>query len=239
MDPVPALDDEQYVTWDRFAQISGLRTIQHADRNKIKSVGAYRAHRVDLRHDYVVEFVERRAFKRRNGSAPFRKPLDTSDPFATALQIASNPKIMGDANEILADMIASSRGVLPDNLGEMTLRDAIDKYGSFEELERIVKALKQHAEMIFRETKNEQTRGNVIPRDTVTRVVFPLIELMFNRCVGDGPEAVADMVVALMRRGSDNMRGDVVDLIRREYTTITKSVKEEVSDSLRRATGGN
>lgn len=119
-------------------------------------------------------------------------------------------------------------GPFPDDIEDldaMTLREAVDRFGTFAGFRDVVKGLKNFADTKNAEGIAAKRSGEVIPRVAVTATVFPLIDLAFTRLVGEAPGALAEQVIARVLAGGEDLALDVEAMIRKENSGILKSCK--------------
>jgi len=74
-----------------------------------------------------------------------------------------------------------------------------------------------------------QQRGDLIEREKVAGLVFPLIDVAFSRLVSDVPEAVSKMVVARCEAGGPETTADVMQLIRDANSRVLKNMKQSAA----------
>lgn len=116
-----------------------------------------------------------------------------------------------------------------EDLENLTVREVVMRYGSVDGFKRFVDSLKGIAEYKHRELRVRQQRGDLIERDRVAGVVFPLLEVAFSRLVGDVPESVSKLVVARAEAGGPETTADVVQLIRDANSRVLKNLKESAA----------
>lgn len=112
------------------------------------------------------------------------------------------------------------------NLEELTVREVVMRYGSVDGFKRFVESLKNIAEYKHRELRVRQQRGELIERDKVAGLVFPLIEVAFSRLVSDVPESISKLVVARVEAGGPETTADVQQLIRDANSRVLKNLKQ-------------
>lgn len=115
------------------------------------------------------------------------------------------------------------------DLENMTVREVVMKFGSVDGFKRFVDSLKNIAEYKHRELRVRQQRGDLIEREKVAGLVFPLIDVAFARLVSDVPESVSKMVVARCEAGGPETTADVMALIRDANSRVLKNMKQSAS----------
>lgn len=169
-------------------------------------------------------------------SAPV--PVAPGDPLAFAASMARRvPSNSRDryTGAFLYNLQTQTAGALPDDiedLGQLTLREVIDRAGSFEALLTAVKSLKTHAEYRKVDIEAKRRRGTLIDRAAVERTVFPYINLTQKRIVSEMPKAVAERIIARVLTGGESLALDVEKLIRDECTSVFRSCKETTVKAL-------
>jgi hypothetical protein len=112
------------------------------------------------------------------------------------------------------------------DLENMTVRDVVMRFGSVDGFKRFVDSLKSIAEYKHRELRVRQQRGDLVEREKVVGLVFPLIEVAFARLVSDVPDSVSKIVVARCEAGGPETTADVVQLIRDANSRVLKNMKQ-------------
>lgn len=115
------------------------------------------------------------------------------------------------------------------DLENMTVREVVMKFGSVDGFKRFVDSLKNIAEYKHRELRVRQQRGDLIEREKVAGLVFPLIDVAFARLVSDVPESVSKMVVARCEAGGPETTADVMQLIRDANSRVLKNMKQSAA----------
>lgn len=115
------------------------------------------------------------------------------------------------------------------DLEELTVREVVMRYGSVDGFKRFVESLKNIAEYKHRELRVRQQRGELIERDVVAGVVFPMIDVAFARLVSDVPESLSKILIARVEAGGPETAVDVVQLIRDANSRVLKNVKQSAA----------
>lgn len=114
-------------------------------------------------------------------------------------------------------------------LEDLTVREVVMRYGSVDGFKRFVDSLKNIAEYKHRELRVKQQRGDLIERDKVAGIVFPVIDVAFSRLVSDVPESVSKLIVARVESGGPETTSDVQQLIRDANSRVLKNLKQSAS----------
>lgn len=203
----------------------------------------------------------------RNAKRNKPKPVTTHvpDPFATAARLASMPNSgVGGAGAsgalardsappnlsrpvgstptdgALFDLYNGTGGALLEDLedlGALTLREVLDRWGTLRGLADGVKALKDFADMKNKESAAAQRRGQLVDRSLVSAVLVPLIDLAFRRLVTEMPVALGEQIIARVMAGGEDLRLDVEALIRRETSGILTDCRDGVALELQKVEG--
>lgn len=118
-----------------------------------------------------------------------------------------------------------------EELENLTVREVVMRYGSIDGFKRFVDSLKTIADFKFREVRNEQQRGELIDRKRVAGAVFPLIDLAYARLVSDVPASLAQLVVARVQSGGDEVVREVEDMIREANSKVLKGTKTAITQT--------
>jgi hypothetical protein len=134
--------------------------------------------------------------------------------------------------QYLYDVETGLAGAFPgdiEDLGSMTLREVVERFGSFGGLRDAVRGLRDFADMQNKQGLALQRRGELISRNVVTASVIPLIDLAFTRLVTEAPTALAEQVIARVQSASgSDLRIDVEDLIRSENSGILSDCRDSL-----------
>lgn len=172
-------------------------------------------------------------------AATLDAPTDAEDPFKVAMANAATPKPSFNVgalrkkrtDAVLFDLHTNTAGQMPadvEDLGAMTLREAVDIFGGLQALADAVKAQKYFAELKLREVETAKKRGVLVDRKLLTVVLMPLIELAFKRLVGEVPMALTERLVARVISGGVDMKNDVENLMRDEIGGVLESMRDSV-----------
>ena len=112
-----------------------------------------------------------------------------------------------------------------DQLEHLTVRDVVLRYGSVDGFKKFVESLKHIADYNYREQRVRQQRGELVERQKVAGVVFPIIDVAFARLVNDVPDTVASQVVARVESGGPETLVDVQRMIREANSAVLKNLK--------------
>jgi hypothetical protein len=86
-----------------------------------------------------------------------------------------------------------------DQLGELTLNEIVERYGSLQGFLDYVDARKKIAEIHRLELQNAETEGDLISRDLVRTHVFGMIDAVFRRMLTDTVKTVAGRIFQLVK----------------------------------------
>lgn len=113
-----------------------------------------------------------------------------------------------------------------DHLENLTIREVVMRYGSVDGFKRFVDSLKSISEFKYKELRAKQQRGDLVDRQKVAGLVFPMIDVAFSRLVTDVPVAVSKSVVARVQSGGPETYTDVQKIIRDANSRVLKNVKQ-------------
>ena len=133
-------------------------------------------------------------------------------------------------DSVLYNLTTQTAGMLPkdlEDLGRMTLRELIDRCGSFEAVQSATKALKTWADYLKADVEARKKRGDLIERAAVERNVFPYIDLTQKRALEEVPMSVSDQVIARVTSGGEHgdLRVDVQTLIHDALASVYRDCK--------------
>lgn len=113
-----------------------------------------------------------------------------------------------------------------EHLEDLTIREVVMRYGSVDGFKRFVDSLKSISEFKYKELRAKQQRGDLVDRQKVAALVFPMIDVAFSRLVTDVPVAVSKTVVARVQSGGPETYADVQKIIRDANSRVLKNVKQ-------------
>lgn len=113
-----------------------------------------------------------------------------------------------------------------EHLEDLTVREVVMRYGSVDGFKRFVDSLKSISEFKYKELRAKQQRGDLIEREKVAGLVFPMIDVAFARLVTDVPDSVAKLVIARVESGGADTSADVQKIIRDANSRVLKNVKQ-------------
>lgn len=178
------------------------------------------------------EARDKAAWAARPGAAPAPPLADGDDPPIWLGVIPGS--LAAWSRQYLFDVERGLAGQFPDeidDLGSMTLREMVDRFGSIENLGGLVKLLKNYADMQHKEAAAAERRGDLISRTVISNSLVPLIDLAFRRLVTEAPGALAEQIIARVLSAAGegktgDLRLDVEALIRRETSTILTNCRD-------------
>ncbi len=148
-------------------------------------------------------------------------PPPAPDPLHTLLETQAAQRV----DQELKQIYDGSGGALPPDLkdiGKLTLREIVLKWGTLPGLLAAVKASKLFAEFQLREVEAAKKRGDLIDRKVLTSVVWPLVDMAFRRLTAEAPTALREQIIARVMSGGDDLALDVERLIHDENAGILK-----------------
>jgi hypothetical protein len=215
--------------------------------------------------DYISKPRPPRHLRNRNPPRPSATPTPPRDPFAQALELATlpdagisaegaaeqvstlepSPSMIPDndrdrqSHVMLYDLQAYSGGQLPEDmneLGDLTLREVADRFGTLMAFRDVVKALSLHADMRNKEGIAAKRRGELISRDIFSNTLVPLVDMAFKRLVNEAPQALTEQIIARVLAGGDDLKVDVEALIRQENSGILTDCRTTMVSELEKFT---
>ena len=131
-------------------------------------------------------------------------------------------------DSVLFNLHTQTAGQLPpdlEDLGSVSLREVIDRCGSFEALLAATKALKIHADYAKADVEAKKKGGALIERTAVEHTVFPYIDLTQKRALEEVPKAVSQQIIARVFSGGDDLAIDVEKLIHDALSSVYRDCK--------------
>jgi len=179
---------------------------------------------VDVEHPIVREWLSG------HGVSELPEPGRKADNPASSGKKTARPKTSKTKSP--PPPVQTQTAPLPHELKELedlTVREVVMRYGSVDGFKRFVDSLKNIAEYKHRELRVKQQRGDLIEREKVAGLVFPLIDVAFARLVSDVPESVSKLIVARVESGGPETTADVQQLIRDANSRVLKNLKQSAS----------
>lgn len=190
-------------------------------------------------HNYIMEDPLARACAVARGPAPAVAVGEAAAPGSSAAVHSSSAAAPGvpvvdelttHTNSVLYNLQTQTAGALPadlEDLGRMSLRELVDRCGSFEACLTAVKSLKMWADYMKADVEARKKRGDLIERAAVERNIFPYIDLTQRRALEEVPMSVADQVIARVTSGGEHgdLRLDVQKLIHDALASVYRDCK--------------
>lgn len=133
-------------------------------------------------------------------------------------------------NDASSPVVESSENPAKDMLN-MTLREIVKRYPSWDGVERYVKLLKDLTTADEKQQRLEERRQLQIPKDFVVSRLFGFINQLTNKIL-DVPESLADQVIALVQSDPENCRQKIVNYSRDVLSRAIGGAKETVINEL-------
>lgn len=177
--------------------------------------------RIDVDHPVVREWLEARGVNEIPDSAKLTKPVPGKKAAVNTYEKRLDPRRSAGIQTRVGDYDLK-------DLEDLTIREVVMKYGSVDGFKRFIESLKGIAEYKFRELKVKQQRGELIERDRVASVVFPMIDVAFTRLVSDVPTSLSKLIVARVESGGEGTARDVEELIINANGVVLKNLKKSI-----------
>lgn len=174
---------------------------------------------VDVEHPLVVEWLDAHGcheIPTESAPAPTKKAKTTKKP-------KPKPTV---PNTTPAKPTARPEPHDLEHLEDLTVREVVMRYGSVDGFKRFVDSLKSISEFKYKELRAKQQRGDLIEREKVAGLVFPMIDVAFSRLVTDVPDSVTKLVIARVESGGADTAADVQKIIRDANSRVLKNVKQ-------------
>ena len=137
------------------------------------------------------------------------------------------PKMTATTNKTVEEIDISDHG-------NLTLNELIAYFGSDESYRGWLMAKKTQTEIVERELKVHEKKGELISRDFVSKAVFGLIEEFTTRLLVDSSVSIATKVFAHCESG-DSIE-EATETVRNEISKPLKGAKAKITKNIK---GGN
>ncbi len=160
---------------------------------------------------------------------------------AASFELAPDPRATPESarreytDSVLFNLYTQTAGQLPedlDDLGKLSLREVIDRCGSFEALLSATKSLKTHADYVKADVDAKRKRGTLVERGLIERTVLPYIDLTQKRILEEMPKAVTQQIIARVLSGGDDLAIDVQTLIHDAASSVYRDCKQATITAL-------
>lgn len=145
--------------------------------------------KVDLDHPEIVAYLRDRGAKL-NRLAEVPKKLNVSKP---------------DKDPAVEAPLEVPKQELPEELYAMTLQEIVDNYGHIATFKTHVAGLKELEAYRAKQQKNEADRGKLVSKEKEGTLMFEILEGLFRRLAEDIPQTVTKRVIAIVKKGDDDM----------------------------------
>lgn len=201
---------------------------------------------VDLDHPLVVAYMRDRGVK---APAPPRAPTksakaaraapsaptgsDDFEDFGRSDPTGYRPNL--DADDPAAQFVLGSPEDL-EAVGEM-LRPLIERFGTDEGCKNWLIALREKENIRAKRLGNEETEGQLIPREFVFVHVIALLEELSKRLLGDLPKTLVRRLFAMAHSGSTTADGEreAREAISSHLETVNAKIAKTIRNAARRA----
>lgn len=116
-------------------------------------------------------------------------------------------------------------------IGELTINEAIERYGTVTHLRDWLLALKEMEAIREKRLKNEESEGKLIPREPVRAYVFGAIDAANRRLLNDSSKTIALRLYALAEAGTP--LEDAERIVRELISSQLRPVKQQAAKGLR------
>lgn len=137
------------------------------------------------------------------------------------------PKITATTNKTVEEIDISDHG-------NLTLNELVAYFGSDESYRGWLMAKKTQTEIVEREIKVHEKKGELISRDFVSKAIFGLIEEFTTRLLVDSSVSIATKVFAHCESG-DSIE-EATETVRNEISKPLKGAKAKITKNIK---GGN
>lgn len=124
-------------------------------------------------------------------------------------------------------------GTIPDNIAkfaDMTIREAVYKYGTVGALVDVVKAVKAIEDVREKQLKNAEREGELVSRELVKRGILQPIDGVFATLLQSGSKSIA-LEAHTMALAGDSP-GDIETTIQKKISQIITPAKQKLSGAL-------
>lgn len=174
---------------------------------------------VDVEHPLVIEWLDRHGMHKipppgdEPDIAPAKRKKSQRKPTRLSTAAPKPPPERPPVHDL-------------EHLEHLTVREVVMRYGSVDGFKRFVDILKSISEFKYKELRAKQQRRDLVDREKVAGLVFPLIDVAFSRLVTDVPESVSKLVIARVESGGPDTGTDVQKIIRDANSRVLKNVKQ-------------
>jgi hypothetical protein len=208
------------------ADLARLARVSRAAVTKLCKDGAPLAaavvgKKIDAEHPLVREWLAGKGITEVKRYAPGDAPATKRPPRAKKVAPEAEP------DRRFAPVSTQAGDDIP-NFEDLTVREVVIQHGSVDGFKRYVEVLVKIADFKHREMKIRQQRDELVDRDQVRNLVFPLVDVAYSRLVTDVPTALSSAIVARVEAGGDDVVREVDGMIQAANSKVLKSTKSEL-----------
>lgn len=210
---------ERYVTQVQFSNLTGLNksAVFKLTRNELKDA-TNQDGRINRDHPAAMVYINQSGYK--------------IPPPPPSFIISMPPDIPALMNNTVppTDYLA---GTEIEGLGDMTLREIANKYGTVAMLVDWLNARKKIVDISEKEIKNFKTRGELIPRDFVEQHIIQQFERTNMNLLNDAPKTIAAELMSLHKSNASLEEAEMC--VERILSTHIRAGKEQVKRMIKQA----
>ncbi len=205
------------VTQKDFAEMAGVSP-SNINRIKKRLGAAVIGRKIDANHASAQSYIAER---------PIRDERDRR-----SLTRLNSPKVnpaVNPGNYAYPDAPEETpKVVVPEKLAGLTLQEIVETYGSLNEFSVYVSTQKNLTDYLTKSFKFKDSRDKVVDKSFQGKIIFEMLEVLFDRLVNDVPFSLAQRVVAIVKLNSD----DALNEAQKEYSEANSRALRICKDNL-------
>ena len=213
------MDEEpvKLVTQKDFADMAGVSP-SNINRIKKRLGAAVVGRKINANHALAQTYIAERPLREERD----RRSLDRLNKTKSNPAVNTRNYVYPDAPKELPKI------VVPEKLANMTLKEITETYGSLAEFSIYVSTQDKLTTYLTKHYKFKDSRDKVVDKAFLAKIIFEMLELLFERLVNDVPGTLAQRVIAIVKRKTD----DVQHKVQKEYEDANSRALRICKDNL-------
>lgn len=193
--------------------------------------------KIDVEHSEIVSLFESKGvdpFSSLKSSDKRTSHLAKTDKVSqsrSSVKAKSKPQPRQARNTDDIGQVESIKNLPIDDHADLTIREIAAHFGSDEEYRGWLDARKKQVEIVERQIKVDERKGELISREFVSKAVFGLIEEFTSRLLVDSAVTIATKVFAHQESG-DSIE-EAIKTVRLEISKPLKAAKDRIKRNLK------
>lgn len=183
-----------------------------------KLAAALTGRHINAQHPSVLQYIAER-----DASKPPPRPIDADDQLRAA--VGRSPEVVeaGPVDDAVPEDLHKYQ--------DLTIRQICSRFGTLAQFEYFLKASKTIEDVVEKQLKNQEKRGELISRELIEKHLIGYVEQLSSRVLNDAPKAIVKRVRAGVKAGSSD--GELEKLVIGILSADLKGAKATATKKLK------